>query len=73
MARLPMDNKTPQMRAFIEASFPGTTKAIKEGKCPLCKQSVGHFKDQLSEKEYLISGMCQACQDKVFSHVVVED
>ena len=37
-------------------------------KCPLCGKDIGlgACKDELSEKEYLISGMCQECQDGVF-------
>lgn len=34
--------------------------------CALCKQPAVEFRDSLSEKEYSISGMCQACQDKIF-------
>lgn len=39
------------------------------GKCPFCKQvvSIADFKDALSKKEYLISGLCQKCQDDFFS------
>lgn len=62
----PMDQKTPEMRDAIESMFPGTKKAIDEKKCPLCKQPIGKFKDELSLKEYYISGMCQGCQDKTF-------
>ncbi len=62
----PMDNKTPEVKAYIEAVFPGTAKAIEEEKCPCCKESTGHFRDHLSEREYNISGLCQKCQDYVF-------
>lgn len=31
-----------------------------------CGGSADHFRDQSSFKEYRISGLCQACQDKVF-------
>ena len=39
-----------------------------EGKCPFCKQPVdiNEFRDELSIKEYNISGMCQKCQDEFF-------
>lgn len=62
----PMDNKTPEIRNAIEDIFPGTAKAIAEHRCPMCKQSIGEFRDALSEKEYHISGLCQSCQDRVF-------
>lgn len=66
MSDLPMSNKTPEMKAFIESLFPGTTQAISEHRCPVCKQPIGPFRDALSRKEYTISGMCQSCQDDVF-------
>lgn len=65
----PMDNKTPEMKAAIEAVFPGTQKAISESKCPCCHKSIDanrDFRDNLSRREYLISGMCQNCQDSIW-------
>ena len=50
----------------METIFPGTIAKIQEEICPTCNNKVGDFKDDLSKKEYKISGMCQACQDKVF-------
>jgi hypothetical protein len=34
--------------------------------CVTCGKRADTFKDALSEKEFGISGMCQACQDEVF-------
>jgi hypothetical protein len=34
--------------------------------CMLCSKEADLFKDDISRKEYLISGMCQTCQDEVF-------
>ena len=34
--------------------------------CTWCKTQVKKFKDQISGKEYFISGLCQNCQDKTF-------
>lgn len=62
----PMSDKTPDMRDAIESIFPGTKKAIEEHRCPMCKKPITTFRDQLSLKEYGISGMCQSCQDDVF-------
>lgn len=31
-----------------------------------CGKPIDGFRDDLSAKEYRISGMCQTCQDKVF-------
>ena len=61
-----MLKKSPEMRRAIEGMFPGTEAAIAEKLCPLCKQPITAFKDALSQREYEISGMCQACQDCVF-------
>ena len=48
---------------------PGTTELIKEGKCPICgeKVNVNAFTSELSLKEFVISGMCQKCQDRIFA------
>lgn len=65
----PMDNKTPEMKAAIESVFPSTKQAIDECKCPICKKSIdvnNSFRDDLSRREYLISGMCQNCQDSIW-------
>lgn len=34
--------------------------------CPLCKGPITEFRDDISDREYMISGMCQKCQDQVF-------
>lgn len=39
---------------------------IEKGLCATCGGKIGKFKDESSEKEYGISGMCQKCQDKIF-------
>jgi hypothetical protein len=41
--------------------------AVESGLCPICAKPVGEFRDALSKKEATISGMCQACQDTIFS------
>lgn len=40
----------------------------REGLCPFCgnRVKVRDFRDGLSLKEFLISGLCQSCQDGVF-------
>ncbi len=40
---------------------------IRAGKCTTCNNSATDFKDALSVREYQISGMCQKCQDGVFT------
>ena len=61
-----MANKSEAIKSFIEGAFPGTTQAIRDSRCPLCKKQIGAFRDDKSIREYHISGMCQACQDRVF-------
>ena len=36
--------------------------------CPFCNKPVNEneFKDELSRKEFEISGLCQSCQDDFF-------
>ena len=41
-------------------------EAIADKVCVLCNKPATEFKDELSKKEYLISAMCQQCQDEVF-------
>ena len=42
------------------------TQALQKRKCVMCTKPNFKFKDEISEKEYRISGMCQACQDQFF-------
>lgn len=46
----------------------GEVKRIEAGKCPTCGNEIDpdDFNDDLSRKEWRISGMCQKCQDGVF-------
>lgn len=41
-------------------------EAEKRGICTWCKKEVTGFRDEISEKEYMISGFCQKCQDETF-------
>lgn len=34
--------------------------------CKICDQPADHFRDATSEFEYLVSTICQDCQDKYF-------
>ncbi len=42
-------------------------QAVRRGQCPLCKQPADSFRDEASRQEYLISGICQGCQDEFFA------
>ena len=52
----------------ISEVFYGEThaNAIKNNTCVVCKDKITEFKDEISMKEYQISGFCQKCQDKTF-------
>ena len=56
-------------RDLIEKSgFSEEMKMVENRQCPLCgeKININDFKNDLSIKEFTISGMCQKCQDKIF-------
>ena len=40
-----------------------------EGVCPFCNELVNmnDFKDELSKKDFRITGMCQTCQDNFYN------
>ena len=44
-------------------------------RCPICKMSITfeEFRDKLSVSEYKISGICQRCQDVIFSEEYDEE
>lgn len=58
-----MNKKILQQFGFGEE-----VKAVERGDCPLCKRKVdkGEFRDELSHREFEISGLCQSCQDDIF-------
>ena len=51
-----------------QLGFGAAVDAVKAGKCPTCGQPINpaDFRDDLSRREFKISGCCQDCQDKVF-------
>jgi len=56
-------------RKLMEAAgFKKEMELVENRQCPLCQEkiNVNDFKDDLSLKEFTISGMCQKCQDKIF-------
>ena len=53
---------------IMKKLFPEETEAVEHGFCPFCKSPIclEEFRDNLSIKEFNISGLCQKCQDKIF-------
>ena len=51
-----------------QAGLGKSVEDVNSGKCPFCKELVtpDDFRDELSKKEYFISGLCQKCQDEMF-------
>ena len=60
--------RSKRMEEVLEALFPGQAKLKAEHLCTSCNRPVGPFADELSLKEYAISGICQDCQDEIFNH-----
>jgi RNA polymerase-binding transcription factor DksA len=50
----------------MENAFQDMLDNFDKGLCCDCGKPVGSFKDELSYKEYKITGMCQKCQDELF-------
>ena len=57
--------KSPQMEQFLE-NLMGRTTAIQGDICAVCRKPAENFRDELSRKEYTLSGMCDSCQSEVF-------
>tara|TARA_Y100000310_G_scaffold289567_1_gene316058 strand:- start:853 stop:1062 length:210 start_codon:yes stop_codon:yes gene_type:complete len=60
-------SKNPRIDLFL-SRLTGKSREIQiaSGLCMTCDGEAKEFKDDLSRKEYGISGMCQACQDATF-------
>ena len=56
----------PDLSKPIFALMPHLADRIMNGVCTYCAVTLDEFRDELSAKEYSISGMCQTCQDKTF-------
>lgn len=65
------ETKTSEMKTAIDDLSMDTfgvktSDSIKGKMCVFCKQEATEFKDELSRREFGISGICQVCQDEVF-------
>lgn len=60
-------NKSEEIEVFLAGITGKDRKSIiRSNACTTCDGDAAEFKDELSRKEYTISGMCQKCQDSVF-------
>ena len=56
----------PDLSKPIFSLMPHLADRIMQGLCTYCAITLDDFRDEISAKEYSISGMCQSCQDKTF-------
>jgi len=51
-----------------DAGFGKEVDKFLQGKCVFCGKPIylDDFRNEISKREYGISGMCQQCQDKMF-------
>jgi len=61
--------RSRELQQFIDAIATAGGWDGEKAHCRICNAPTGNpafFRDELSIKEYHISGMCQKCQDEVF-------
>ncbi len=60
-------HKNPAIDALLTA-VTGVCRInnIEADVCGFCGQPADNFRDEESQREFAISGMCQACQDRIF-------
>lgn len=58
--------KSASIEQFLESLY-GRTTAILLDYCVICRKPAENFRDELSRKEYTLSGMCDSCQSEVFT------
>ena len=51
----------------IAMLFPEAISRVAEGMCSSCNKPVRYFSNDLSVREFYISGLCEVCQDGVFN------
>lgn len=61
-----MKNKSPEIKCFLDYAAKQMGWSGSDKNCRTCNKPITEFRDDLSRKEYQISGMCQECQDSVF-------
>jgi hypothetical protein len=66
--------KAPELETFLNDFLNvNRVETIKDDKCVSCNNIAMLFRDDISKKEYTISGLCQDCQDSVFGVEEFED
>ena len=59
--------KSPAIENLL-TSFTGRNRVqtVSQNKCVMCGGDATEFRNEISRREYSISGMCGVCQDKIF-------
>ncbi len=63
----------PDLSKPIFAMMPELADRIIRGECTYCANPLTPFTDELSKKEYSVSGMCQSCQDRIYADCAEEE
>lgn len=59
--------KSPELDKVITEIFGiDRIKTVKANKCVFCGSPAEEFRNEISRREYTISGLCQICQDFTF-------
>ena len=59
--------KSPEIDEFLTSTFGVDRKqSITNNICTMCRKPATEFKDELSKREFQISGLCGDCQDEIF-------
>ena len=60
---------------MIAAGLGAMVEKVEHGKCPFCSSPIDEttFRDDLSLREFKISGLCQKCQDSFFKEPDEDD
>jgi len=69
MIKIKPANKNPGIDEFAQKINPtgkNRIDSINGMECATCNNTNLKFRNELSIKEYSISGMCQECQDNIF-------
>ena len=55
-------------KKLVRQFFPDMVAEVEKGNCPICKEKIDKesFRNEISKKEFKISGLCQKCQDNIF-------
>jgi hypothetical protein len=68
---VPISEVGKQCEKLKRAIFPNMYNLKDQGRCPFCSKHVTAVElaamDVLSRREFRISGLCQTCQDNVFT------